>query len=427
MSRLRVAAVAGLLLIAALALPTAVGKKDNDSGGVDGEGDEFYICHYPPGQPDRKQTLKVNESAWPRHEAHGDAVGECNEDSDDDGSDEGESDESDDDSGESDDESDDESIDPGDDESDESDDSGDESDDESSDPGDDESDGSDDSDDGSDDEPVDDSPALNLLGFDASLTSAYVGSTEHIVGTAFSSASPAAIELLTISNDAEGITHARNIAGWELSGTSEQAPIKVGPWKVWYVDENSVGFDYIYIYTAQGVHTWSLRAETATDFVAASLQVNVGPSQIDDNLVEQSGAVMSDSMWGEWAADPGSIAVETTNYIRVENTGSTPTQAFILDFDNDLFLHSDGLDAFPLSGNIRFGFVEVADTATPDASTLTWVEDDDSVYGLNGGDGAIHLQFTDIGNYFFISYEIVEFPEILRDGEYLAPYTVTLA
>ncbi len=37
----------------------------------------IIICHYPPGNPDRPQTIEIPESDWPGHEGHGDTLGPC--------------------------------------------------------------------------------------------------------------------------------------------------------------------------------------------------------------------------------------------------------------------------------------------------------------------------------------------------------------
>ncbi|MBI2441626.1 MAG: RHS repeat-associated core domain-containing protein [Lentisphaerae bacterium] len=39
--------------------------------------DMLIICHRPPGNPENKQTLRINESAWSAHQAHGDTLGAC--------------------------------------------------------------------------------------------------------------------------------------------------------------------------------------------------------------------------------------------------------------------------------------------------------------------------------------------------------------
>ncbi|MBI2442156.1 MAG: RHS repeat-associated core domain-containing protein [Lentisphaerae bacterium] len=39
--------------------------------------DMLIICHRPPGNPENKQTLRINENAWPAHQAHGDTLGAC--------------------------------------------------------------------------------------------------------------------------------------------------------------------------------------------------------------------------------------------------------------------------------------------------------------------------------------------------------------
>ncbi|MBI2440263.1 MAG: hypothetical protein HYV35_02715, partial [Lentisphaerae bacterium] len=38
----------------------------------------LLICHHPPGNPENRQTIRINETAWPAHEAHGDSLGACN-------------------------------------------------------------------------------------------------------------------------------------------------------------------------------------------------------------------------------------------------------------------------------------------------------------------------------------------------------------
>lgn len=42
-----------------------------------GDRDKLIICHVPPGNPDRRQTLLIDRAAWPIHEAHGDTIGRC--------------------------------------------------------------------------------------------------------------------------------------------------------------------------------------------------------------------------------------------------------------------------------------------------------------------------------------------------------------
>lgn len=42
-----------------------------------GAGETVTICHIPPGNPAKKQTITVGASAWPAHQAHGDTQGPC--------------------------------------------------------------------------------------------------------------------------------------------------------------------------------------------------------------------------------------------------------------------------------------------------------------------------------------------------------------
>ncbi len=36
-----------------------------------------YVCHVPPGNPDRSRTLSIADEAVPAHLAHGDTLGRC--------------------------------------------------------------------------------------------------------------------------------------------------------------------------------------------------------------------------------------------------------------------------------------------------------------------------------------------------------------
>jgi hypothetical protein len=38
---------------------------------------KITICHIPPGNPTKKQTISIGISAWPAHQAHGDKEGPC--------------------------------------------------------------------------------------------------------------------------------------------------------------------------------------------------------------------------------------------------------------------------------------------------------------------------------------------------------------
>ena len=38
---------------------------------------QVTICHIPPGKPDKANTITIDASAWPAHQAHGDTMGPC--------------------------------------------------------------------------------------------------------------------------------------------------------------------------------------------------------------------------------------------------------------------------------------------------------------------------------------------------------------
>lgn len=51
--------------------------QDDSTAGGGGTEAKVTICHIPPGNPDKKKTIEVGQSAWPAHEKHGDTQGPC--------------------------------------------------------------------------------------------------------------------------------------------------------------------------------------------------------------------------------------------------------------------------------------------------------------------------------------------------------------
>ena len=53
------------------------GPADTTGTGTPPAEAKVTICHIPPGNPSKKQTLSIGASAWPAHQAHGDHEGAC--------------------------------------------------------------------------------------------------------------------------------------------------------------------------------------------------------------------------------------------------------------------------------------------------------------------------------------------------------------
>ena len=53
------------------------GNNNGNSGNTGGGKKKITICHYPPGNTGNPQTIKIDESAWKAHQAHGDQLGPC--------------------------------------------------------------------------------------------------------------------------------------------------------------------------------------------------------------------------------------------------------------------------------------------------------------------------------------------------------------
>lgn len=50
---------------------------NSGGGGTNTGNTKITICHYPPGKNQNPQTIEIDESAWPAHQAHGDTKGPC--------------------------------------------------------------------------------------------------------------------------------------------------------------------------------------------------------------------------------------------------------------------------------------------------------------------------------------------------------------
>lgn len=56
---------------------TEIQKEKKSKTGIPAPPVKLTICHYPPGNRENPQSLSIAEEAWPAHQAHGDAKGEC--------------------------------------------------------------------------------------------------------------------------------------------------------------------------------------------------------------------------------------------------------------------------------------------------------------------------------------------------------------
>ncbi len=58
-------------------LSFTVGKAQKNNNSNNNKDHKITICHLPPGNPENVQTISIDESAWPAHAEHGDSIGEC--------------------------------------------------------------------------------------------------------------------------------------------------------------------------------------------------------------------------------------------------------------------------------------------------------------------------------------------------------------
>jgi hypothetical protein len=132
-----------------------------------------------------------------------------------------------------------------------------------------------------------------------------------------------------------------------------------------------------------------------------------------DCTFDSAGNAESDCVWGGWSVDPGDTAVQSLNYLKVQNTGGASGDAAVA-FTLAEFRGVDGTNSgasIPIDGNIVF---RSGAGASPATATL--------VSGAVDADGTF-LVSVDAGQTVWIGYEIVAVPDVILPGSYQSPYS----
>ncbi len=195
-------------------------------------------------------------------------------------------------------------------------------------------------------------------------------------------------------------------------------------WKIWDLTANDgqLSFKFQHTYATTGTYTWrvSVQDEITTYQFDAALDLIVEVRQaitVAANPVNSAGTAQVAAAWGGWAEEPGAANVNSSNYLRIQNTGANATQAVAIDFSNVTFLGvDDDNEEINIDNNIQFAYIEVDDGEVPTQGTQ-------SGWSATSGAGVANLAFS-TGNVIYVTYRIVLIPEPLMDQVYQASYTV---
>lgn len=234
-------------------------------------------------------------------------------------------------------------------------------------------------------------------------------------------------------------TFSRVIAASESNTPSaEPATFDAAGWKVWsdVKDDGILYAEFRYVYplgTTAGTYSISaslfesggLEAETPAEATSATSdqttvavfsEITVDPTPVDANGDPVAGAGVN---WGEWVAAPGASNVESTNYLKLTNTGQDADAAVVIDYSAASFTGVDANFTIPLDGNVAFAWFEDTSpgSSAPREGTFT--------YGAASGDGSVTVRFSGLGNIIYVTYQVIELPDVLAAQSYGAPFTAT--
>lgn len=227
------------------------------------------------------------------------------------------------------------------------------------------------------------------------------------------------------STGAAALTSTRALVAGDLTQTTE--PAFASGWKVWNTAANDGILNFkvqftlntvgSYTFTAYAQDEGAYQASVATVVITASAKITLAADPVN-----AAGAAQVGARWGAWSAEPLGTAVSGVNYIKVTNTGTTANQQFTVDF-TDIQWTGVTTSSFTinLDSNIKFAWAEFA-SGTPPSGTP--VAGDINVWGSTSGTGSVAPQFTGTGNVIYIKYQMVAFPDALKDQDYQASYTV---
>lgn len=214
----------------------------------------------------------------------------------------------------------------------------------------------------------------------------------------------------------------------ESTALDEPASFGADGWKVWSATANDGVLNFKFRFTfpiGTTPGTYAIRPTvvpaggSAVDGTADSTVVAVfSEISLSATPVLPSGAASASNSWGLWTATPGAANVESTNFVKLVNTGQKATASVVLDFTEAGFTGPDANFTIPINGNVQFAWAELPpDTTAPSAGTYGWL--------APSADGSVTVTFTGLNKVIFVKYRIAALPEVLAAQSYGASYTAT--
>lgn len=134
--------------------------------------------------------------------------------------------------------------------------------------------------------------------------------------------------------------------------------------------------------------------------------------------VDPLGRTSGQLNWGMWTARPGQTNVESTNYIRIVNSGQDARQGIVIDFTGAEFVGANGQDRIPVAANLEFAVCQLADSKKVPADCASW-----SFKGSTA-DGSTSERFGGLGHVMYVKYRVKQIPDIVAAQTYSTAFTV---
>jgi hypothetical protein len=215
------------------------------------------------------------------------------------------------------------------------------------------------------------------------------------------------------------------VTAGDRAATVEPGSFGSDGFKVWNPTllDGILSFKFQYTWGVNGAYTVRALVDDQLSLdvpAAADLSITISDGfTVALDPVLPNGNADTGQAWGGWAGIPGAANVDVSNYLKVVNAGSNPSQTFTMDFTPVSFLGADASTTLALNSNIKFDCQEASAGVAP--NTLT--------FNLGGatasGSGSVTKSFTGLAKVYFCAYRLVALPNPLLDQGYTAAFTVS--
>lgn len=226
-----------------------------------------------------------------------------------------------------------------------------------------------------------------------------------------------------------GVTIAANHVVTADERAAASAPASFGPdgFKVWTGTKNDGVLEFQYRYTfpaftPAGPYVFTAHVADTPGSAATSAPVTVTLTRFSDITIDPTpvgadGGALPGQNWGQWEAEASAQNVASSNYIRLVNTGDTPASRVVIDFADAFVGAPDANFSIPVANNVQFAWAEAAPGAAPSSLTFD--------YAPANSEGTTTVTFTAQNNVIYVTYRIVQLPDVLPVQSYGIAYTVT--